>query len=351
MRTTDRLFVLSALAILFVCAFAAGGNAEGRGTSRGGERGTFVTRWDGIWDTTFGEMALAQDGTKIRGMYGSVNGWIDGDIGGSTLTFHWSEPPDRTSPYSSGEGEFILGAGGTSFSGTYRLTSSTDEYEWTGVRLRDREIAGNRAEVAYCLWRGTWETSGGAVIFSQDMNSSLVTGEFVGSDGYGTIEGAADGWSVRFTSSGPSGLGSGSLEMMSDLAGFSGRSMPVETGEETSWSGAFVGSELHADFDGEWDTNFGTIDFTEDSQTGAIFGRIDDYSLDGSAGQCEVTGRVVGNACAFTWRIENGQSGRGVVKLGEKLERFRGSWIISGEPAIERSWSGDRETGNTKMSS
>ena len=59
----------------------------GQGTSRGGERGSFTVNWDGVWDTTYGEMVLAQDGSQVRGTYSGVTGRLEGSSHGNTLDF------------------------------------------------------------------------------------------------------------------------------------------------------------------------------------------------------------------------------------------------------------------------
>ena len=304
-------------------------NAGGQSIGRGGERGSFYTNWDGIWETTFGQMNLAQDGNRVVGTYGTLGGWIEGEISGRVLSFRWSEPPMRSNPYYNGHGEFTLIAGHTNFNGWYKISGGSEEYKWNGTRLRDREITGIKANLDYTLWQGAWETPDGAVVFKQDLKSQNVAGEFIGRDGYGTIEGVSDGWSLDFNTSGNSSIYTGWIEMTGDLSGFSGRIKNVESGEDIQWSGRFLGSALYGNFAGNWNTPMGVVSIMVEHSTGALLGRIENFNLDGIDGKCEITGRIVANSCAFSWRIDGSepvQTGSGIIKLDETGDSFRGSW-------------------------
>jgi len=95
-------------------------------------RGTFA----GVWNTTFGEMRLQQDGARVIGTYTSGGGEIQGVVSGNTLTFRWYERERG----SGGPGVFTLSDDGESFTGQWAYDGSESESTstWTGTRISRR---------------------------------------------------------------------------------------------------------------------------------------------------------------------------------------------------------------------
>ncbi len=87
--------------------------------------------WDGLWDTDFGRMRLAQDGSRVGGSYaGSGHGSISGTVRGDELSFRYKEKR------ASGEGRFSLCADGTEFAGQWRARAKGRWMPWTGRRTQ-----------------------------------------------------------------------------------------------------------------------------------------------------------------------------------------------------------------------
>lgn len=90
-----------------------------------GERG-----FDGIWDSSFGLLRLAQDGDRVFGTYeGLGSSTIEGQVSGDQLTFRYQEPQ------AGGEGQFILAPHGMTFDGQWRPDGAPAWQPWQGRRL------------------------------------------------------------------------------------------------------------------------------------------------------------------------------------------------------------------------
>ncbi|MDQ2986544.1 MAG: hypothetical protein M3R13_07465 [Armatimonadota bacterium] len=96
------------------------------------ERGTFA----GVWQTTFGEMHLTVNGTRITGTYTSGGGEIVGVVSGNALTFRWFEVERDQG----GSGIFRLADDGESFTGEWCDDGNEGEMasSWTGTRISRR---------------------------------------------------------------------------------------------------------------------------------------------------------------------------------------------------------------------
>jgi len=214
-------------------------------TSRGGER---RRNWSGIWETTCGRMELGQVDNMVVGRYSQDQGRISGDARDGVLTFVWSvEEADGS--VVSGSGEFEMAFDNESFSGWWGSGDKKTREEWEGVRIGEREIEGTRATVDRCLWRGTWATEYGPVVFSQEMEDETVGGEFVWRDEYGTLSGTADGWTLDFEWTSGDEAGYGEFEMSDDLGSFSGTLEGFEEEPIDVRDGVFVSAELQEDLD------------------------------------------------------------------------------------------------------
>ncbi len=339
-----RIFLLLVPAVALLCLVCLQ-PIMGQGSSRGGERGSYMVNWDGVWETTYGKMVLAQDGSKVRGTYNGVVGRIDANARGNVLDFEWSEIPDRSDPGMHGPGEFIMRGSAGSFEGWWESESYAEHAEWVGTRAGDRQISGSRAPVEYCLWRGSWETADGAIFFGQSIDSPEVSGEFISGMSYGEFEGEASGWSLDFTWSDDDGAGEGTFEMSGDLAGFVGHFVSGEESDETMGAGEFRSSGIREDFSGTWSTDFGEMIVSHDPESGTALGSIGRFLLIGRIGECSIAGRTVGNCCLFTWSLSGTsgeESGHGVIRLDKKGDDFDGVWSFDDPDTDDRNWSGFR---------
>jgi hypothetical protein len=86
----------------------------------------------GVWDTTYGEMRLVQNGTRVSGTYTSGAGRVEGIVSGYELRFSWFEEANQ----SGGFGSFTLSEDGLSFSGPWYNDGSPDKPAgvWSGKR-------------------------------------------------------------------------------------------------------------------------------------------------------------------------------------------------------------------------
>jgi hypothetical protein len=84
----------------------------------------------GQWNTDYGPMTFAQNGSSVTGTYPNYSGTITGTVSGNVLNGNWSD--------TSGTGTFVftLSASGSSFTGTWtRLTGSGNSGgTWNGTR-------------------------------------------------------------------------------------------------------------------------------------------------------------------------------------------------------------------------
>ncbi|RLE06775.1 hypothetical protein DRJ00_09200 [Candidatus Aerophobetes bacterium] len=95
-----------------------------------------VTSFQGVWDTSWGEMRLTQSGANVTGTYIHQDGKIKGTVRGNILTGKWSEAPSYSEPHDAGDVELELSEDGNSFSGRWRYGSSGEwDGVWTGTRI------------------------------------------------------------------------------------------------------------------------------------------------------------------------------------------------------------------------
>ncbi|MBK8998731.1 MAG: hypothetical protein IPM35_23665 [Myxococcales bacterium] len=95
--------------------------------------------WTGKWDTTWGPLELTQSGTRVTGtyQYKSVQGSLTGTMDQNTLVIDWTEVGGA----GSGKGQFVMGADGRSFSGTWGTgASATSGGNWTGTRVGEAPV-------------------------------------------------------------------------------------------------------------------------------------------------------------------------------------------------------------------
>ncbi len=101
-----------------------------------------VAQIAGVWDSTYGEVRLTQQGNRIRGTYpccggGTIEGYITGAAARPIVKFHWREPRGA------GEGEGIWRIRDGSLVGSWgHGQSDTDGSTWNLWRPRQsRQIA------------------------------------------------------------------------------------------------------------------------------------------------------------------------------------------------------------------
>lgn len=98
--------------------------------------------WTGVWETTFGELELVQDGSSVTGTYTHNQGRISGTVSGNTLTGSWSEAPSYSPSEDAGGVELVMSEGCSAFSGSWRyghynefgMPKATWDGDWTGTR-------------------------------------------------------------------------------------------------------------------------------------------------------------------------------------------------------------------------
>jgi hypothetical protein len=338
-----RILIFSLALTTLVVISPTASRSQDQPSSRGGESGT-IASFDGVWDTSYDRLILAQEGSKVRGTYNYVDGHLEGTVTGMELIFRWVEAGDGNTPLTQGTGSFVMNSDRRSFTGTWEYGNTGSASEWNGVLNTSRVVEGTRPEVEYCLWRGTWETDGGAIAFSQEAGSKSVTGVFANAAGEGTLEGSAEGWTISFTWQTADASGSGSFEMGTDVASFTG-SFLTENGETQYWSGRFQSATLMADFSGRWSTTWGNIDLTQDQSTGVVSGSSSRTMIDGKMGQMRLEGRVIGETCTMAWTLtaQDGTTltGRVSVRLAG-MSVFHGTWGLDSENGLNRKLSGVR---------
>ena len=84
--------------------------------------------WEGLWDTTFGELTLRWDGDRFVGEYPSLNGTLEGTVTDRQLSGTYREG-DTT-----GEYWFVMAKDGQSFYGEWKKPGMADWSSWTGKR-------------------------------------------------------------------------------------------------------------------------------------------------------------------------------------------------------------------------
>ena len=100
--------------------------------------------WTGVWETTFGDLELVQEGSSVTGRYTHNQGRISGTVSGDTLKGTWSEAPSYRPSEDAGGVELVMSEGCGSFRGSWRyghytelgMPKATWDGDWTGTRKR-----------------------------------------------------------------------------------------------------------------------------------------------------------------------------------------------------------------------
>lgn len=105
--------------------------------------------FEGLWETSYGRMRLAQTETKVSGEYSySALSTIDGEVEGSRLSFKYSEGE------TGGEGWYELAEDGETFEGKWREDGAERWSRWKGTRVRPE-----KGIVWLVILEAHWETS------------------------------------------------------------------------------------------------------------------------------------------------------------------------------------------------
>ena len=178
--------------------------------------------FDGNWDSTFGPMRLAVDGTAVTGTYvmGGVPCSISGHQEGATLVFEYREPDV------SGEGRFELARDGRAFSGKWRPRGEISWAPWAGTRPQDRAPEG---------FEGIWDSDFGRLRMIADGDT--MRGIYSFSEG--SLEGTLDGRALHFKYR-DSAKGEGEFTLAADARSFTGRWRMDGTTDWKPWAGTRV---------------------------------------------------------------------------------------------------------------
>ena len=128
-----------AIAVAMLTGVGCGGDGGG---DQGADDGQ---RWEGRFDSTFGDLTFTADGDQVTGSYELCDGRLEGTASGSELSGEWTESPDscppqelRSSEAFTGTFEFTLSADADSFRGSWAFEDgSTDPTgdRWEGTRI------------------------------------------------------------------------------------------------------------------------------------------------------------------------------------------------------------------------
>jgi hypothetical protein len=86
--------------------------------------------FQGLWDSNYGRIRLAQTAQRVHGAYAYANGSsIDGTVKNGRFVFRYREPA------AAGEGWFELAKDGRSFTGKWRADGAQTWENWSGKRV------------------------------------------------------------------------------------------------------------------------------------------------------------------------------------------------------------------------
>jgi hypothetical protein len=136
-----------ALIGLVLAAIAVAGCGGGDDDDGGGEgSSTAATRWEGTFESTFGELRFSADGDRVTGSYDYCGGELEGTADGSRLTGEWEEDPGAcesgeqrgSTTETKGTFDFTLAPDDSAFTGNWRYASGAADPqgdEWAGRRI------------------------------------------------------------------------------------------------------------------------------------------------------------------------------------------------------------------------
>jgi hypothetical protein len=180
--------------------------------------------FSGRWETTFGALDLAQNGSRVDGTYtdaGYATLW--GTLKARRLTFLYEEAT------AAGEGWFELSADGRSFAGLWRVEDG-EWAEWTGTLVSRARARGP--------YDGLFATGKGRIRLVQNEGAP-VHGTYSYAGTLGTIRGQVRDGALRFTWREASSHGEGEFTLSADGKRIDGQWRSA-TGKEGAWKGKRV---------------------------------------------------------------------------------------------------------------
>lgn len=232
-------------------------------------------RFAGVWNTTYGQLTLVQDGTRVSGVYlfGGAECEIEGTVSERTLTFTYREPTV------SGRGSFELSADGNSFRGKWKPDGGTEWAPWKGSRLlAEAPLEADHKDG----FAGLWETSFGRLRIH--VRGSKARGTYSYASG-SRLEGTVKGNELTFTYEEPGGIrGEGTFELGPGERMFSGRWRQTHAGGKAvptpwaSWSGARVtpvpGVTWLVVLEAHWERSIAQHEYSYGDMLRAYFSRV-----------------------------------------------------------------------------
>ena len=117
--------------------------------------------WTGTWDSSWGEMKLTQNGSKVTGTYTHDGGSISGTVSGNTLTGTWTEPGQR------GRIKFVMSSDGKSFSGGWSYNDADPgDSGWNATRKTAVTTIDSTAKASASLSDVKWNSSAKKLTFT-----------------------------------------------------------------------------------------------------------------------------------------------------------------------------------------
>jgi hypothetical protein len=139
------MLIATAFAVLLLGACGGDDGDDGGGSDDSAEA---AQRWEGRFDSTFGELTFRADGAKGTGTYEFCGGTLEGEAEGSELTGDWTEDAQACTPGqtrdpsapSDGSFDFTIAANDESFTGNWRYSNGDKDPRgdvWQGTRVSD----------------------------------------------------------------------------------------------------------------------------------------------------------------------------------------------------------------------
>lgn len=311
------------------------------------------TLFNGTWNTTWGEMKLTRDGSKVTGTFTKDQGRIVGNVVGWVLIGTWTKAPTYAPSQDAGDVILIAYNQGLNFAGKWRYGSKGQWY----FDLKGTRTDAQSSTAVSTPWTGTWNSPWGEMKLIQD--GSKVTGSYTHSQGKitGTVNGRTftGTWSEAPSYAPPYEAGDLVMTMSGNQNTLNGKWRYGSSGDwMTNWKATRAGTTTStssstqtststisetAPWTGKWITARGTMTLTQsgDRVTGTYNG-----------GQGVITGVVNGSVLSGTWseaprwaapdnagNFEFTMSSDKLRFTGRYQKGFSGDWITG--------WDGLRE--------
>ncbi len=216
----------------------------------------------GTWETTYGEMTLAQQGNQVSGYYTSEGErcTVEGQVSGARMTFTYREPR------AAGEGWFELDASGRKIAGQWRPSDRATWDVWVGTR--------QAAEKPAPSFAGVWQTSFGPMRLH--CEGEKVSGIYAYADG-STISGTVAGSRLTFEYQEPAAAGQGWFELDPGGDTFAGQWRSGTDAEWQAWDGRRLRPEIGRKWlvvvEARWETSLSEREYSFGEMLQAFFAR------------------------------------------------------------------------------